>query len=345
MRLPVRRSIGLGTGALVGLAVVLWLHAPGQAHLRAPGPMNPGHADLGCEACHRPAQGTVRQQLQNAARDGLGLAAVPVDMGFPPSPTTSPRAAHVPDDRHPVYRFREPRFAAARAALHPEHCASCHREHAGARATPSSATACSNCHAELVLENDPLDVSHRELVASERWETCLGCHDFHGNHGMRAPTRLDQALPAAAILDYLRSGPSPIQRRSCAPSRRRPSDDQTSNTKSPWRTVLVVAVAAVTLWLYLFVSAPPLLASSSAPAGTLPIADVLAMLERENDAARALWTEEMSSAGPRSGSASTSAGTTRGACRPLPALFLRETARNLERSPMGLSLFLGSPYP
>src|SRR5690606_33040276 len=30
---------------------------------------------------------------------------------------------------------------------------------------------------------------------------------------------------------------------------------------------------------------------------------------------------------------------------PLPALFLRETARNLERTPAGVSLFLGSPYP
>lgn len=210
MRLPVRRSIGLGTGALVGLAVVLWLHAPGQAHLRAPGPMNPGHAELACEACHRPAPGTVRQQLQNAARDGVGLAAAPVDIGYRAVGNDECTSCHVrPDDRHPVYRFREPRFAAARAALHPEHCASCHREHAGERATPAAATACRNCHAELVLENDPLDVSHRELVASERWDSCLGCHDFHGNHGMRAPTRLDQAIPAAAIRDYLRTGPSP----------------------------------------------------------------------------------------------------------------------------------------
>lgn len=117
-------------------------------------------------------------------------------------------------------------------------------------------------------------------------------------------------------------------------------------TKSPWRTVLVVIVTAVTLWLYLFVSAPPLLASSATATATLPIADVLAMLERENDAARALWTEEIVQRGTAVGLTfderwhddEVHAG-------PLPALFLRETARNLERSPMGLSLFLGSPYP
>jgi hypothetical protein len=110
--------------------------------------------------------------------------------------------------------------------------------------------------------------------------------------------------------------------------------------------VLVVAVAAVTLWLYLFVSAPPLLASSANAAGMLPIADVLAMLERENDAARALWTEEIVQRGTAIGLSfderwrddEVHAG-------PLPALFLRETARNLEHSPLGLSLFLGSPYP
>ncbi|MDX2093374.1 MAG: cytochrome c3 family protein [Kofleriaceae bacterium] len=210
MRLPVRRNIGLGTGATAGLAIVLWLHAPGQAHLRAPGPMNPGHAELACDACHRPAPGTLRQQLQNAARDRLGLAAAPVDIGYRAVGNEECMQCHVrPDDRHPVYRFREPRFAAARAELHPEHCASCHREHAGARATASAQTACRTCHAELVVERDPLDVPHRALLAAGRWDSCLGCHDFHGNHGLVAPTRLEQALPASAVRAYLRAGPSP----------------------------------------------------------------------------------------------------------------------------------------
>ncbi|MDX2093375.1 MAG: DUF3365 domain-containing protein [Kofleriaceae bacterium] len=113
-----------------------------------------------------------------------------------------------------------------------------------------------------------------------------------------------------------------------------------------WRFVLAIAGAVVTLWLYLFVSAPPQLASTSASGATLPIGDVLAMLERENDAARALWTEEIVQRGASVGLTfderwrddDVHAG-------PLPALFLRETARNLERTPLGLSLFLGSPYP
>lgn len=210
MRLPLRRRIGLGAGASAGLAVVLWLHAPGQAHLRTPGPMTPGHEALACEACHRPADGSVRQQLQNAARDGLGLAAAAVDVGYRAVGNAECTSCHDrPDDRHPVFRFREPRFAAARAAFHPEECASCHREHAGARVTIDATVGCRTCHAELVLDRDPLDVPHRTLIAEQRWDTCLGCHDFHGNHGLRAPTRLDQAIPAPAIRAYLRGGPSP----------------------------------------------------------------------------------------------------------------------------------------
>ena len=51
MKQPVRRRLAIGTGILVGIAVTLWLHAPGQAHLRAPGRMNTGHETLACDAC------------------------------------------------------------------------------------------------------------------------------------------------------------------------------------------------------------------------------------------------------------------------------------------------------
>lgn len=210
MKQPTRRRLGVGTGVLAGLAITAWLHAPGQAHLRAPGAMNTGHADVACESCHRPAPGSVRQQLQVIARHWLGRETGDVDLGFRAVGNAECQACHDrPDDRHPVYRFLEPRFADARAALHPEQCASCHREHAGVRVTVAEATYCRHCHADLDMEGDPLDVPHRELAQTKRWDTCLGCHDYHGNHGLKTPVRLEAAIPAEAIEGYLRGGSSP----------------------------------------------------------------------------------------------------------------------------------------
>ena len=70
------------------------------------------------------------------------------------------------------------------------------------------------------------------------------------------------------------------------------------------------------------------------------------MLEAENDAAREIWTKGIVKAGKQVGlefsedwrESNVEAG-------PLPALFLRETAKNMERNPLRLSLFLGSDFP
>jgi adenylate cyclase len=117
-------------------------------------------------------------------------------------------------------------------------------------------------------------------------------------------------------------------------------------SRPPWRSALLVSSVTSVAVVYLFVQAPPPLAEPVAAAGTVPIRSVFALLEHENDAARALWTSEIVNAGrPR--------GLTFGehwrepevASGPLPALFLRETARQLEREAPGLRLFLGSEYP
>ena len=73
-------------------------------------------------------------------------------------------------------------------------------------------TACSTCHQDIALKNEPLDVSHRELAAKQQWATCLGCHDFHGNHKRVAQTKLDAAYSVKAITDYLAGGASPYGR-------------------------------------------------------------------------------------------------------------------------------------
>ncbi len=112
-----------------------------------------------------------------------------------------------------------------------------------------------------------------------------------------------------------------------------------------WRSAAVIAAVAAAAIAYLFITAPPPLEAST-PERTVPIHRVFAMLDAENAAARALWTEEIVDRGKAVGlafdehwrDANVDAG-------PLPALFLRETARALERSGLQLGLFLGSRFP
>jgi len=171
--------------------------------------MNTGHESLTCESCHLPARGSLRQQLQGNVRYLFGLGDELVDFGLVDVSNADCLACHErPNDRHPVFRFEEPRFAEARRELAPHQCNSCHREHSGKRVTVE-ADYCSQCHADLAMEKDPLDVSHAELVAAERWSTCLGCHSFHGNHVMQPATVLAKAYPKETVVEYFEGGPSP----------------------------------------------------------------------------------------------------------------------------------------
>jgi hypothetical protein len=110
--------------------------------------------------------------------------------------------------------------------------------------------------------------------------------------------------------------------------------------------VLIIISMTAGICVYLFVTAPPPLAAPPVENATVPTRAVFSMLEAENDAARAMWTEEIVNRGQAVGlqfneswrEPWVEAG-------PLPALFLRETARNLERSSLRLNLFLGSRFP
>lgn len=112
--------------------------------------------------------------------------------------------------------------------------------------------------------------------------------------------------------------------------------------KSFWVTLFSLGC----LGIYLFVSAPPPLEEKKAENASIPVERMLALLNAENHAVRALWTKEIVGAGKKAGlkfdehwrDPDMEAG-------PLPALFLRETAKSLEKNPVRLSLFLGSDYP
>jgi adenylate cyclase len=116
--------------------------------------------------------------------------------------------------------------------------------------------------------------------------------------------------------------------------------------RGSWRWFGIVAAAALALSAYLFVTAPPPLAAPGSTGRTLPIRAVFSILELENEAARAMWTEEIVNHGKAVGLAfQENWRDERVQAGPLPALFLRETAKNLERSSLRLRLFLGSRFP
>ena len=179
---------------------------------------------LDCTGCHRPAPGSVRQQIQAGTRFLLGLRETPVDFGFRAVENGDCQACHErPFDRHPVYRFNEPRFADARKEIAPQRCASCHREHSGRRVTVEP-DYCRHCHGELEMKNDPLDVSHATLVRESRWLSCLGCHDFHGNHVMKSSTRFADAFSALSVERYFEGDVSPYARQLRKPARQKRAD-------------------------------------------------------------------------------------------------------------------------
>lgn len=103
--------------------------------------------------------------------------------------------------------------------------------------------------------------------------------------------------------------------------------------------------ALTCLGIYLFASAPPPLDDSKLKQ-TIPVEQMFILLQAENSAVRSLWTRDIVGDGSKVGlkfderwrDDDIEAG-------PLPALFLRETAKSLEKSPLRLSLFLGSDYP
>ena len=223
-KLAIRRRLGWLLGGLLSLLTMAFLLTPGQEHLRAPGSMNVGHETVGCESCHTPAPGTTRQQLQANVRYLLGHRERPADFGNRDVTNEDCLACHErPFDRHPVFRFNEPRFEQARRNIGAHQCESCHAEHSGAKVTVSQ-TYCSECHSELELDNDPIDVPHAELVAGAQWQTCLGCHDFHGNHERTPPTKLRQIVPKARISEYFAGSPSPYGSRLKAPPRKERQD-------------------------------------------------------------------------------------------------------------------------
>ena len=197
-------------GALVGsIALSTVLAVVDAGRLLSAGPANPGHASVACEDCHVPAPGSMRQQLQANVQHALGSRATPAHYQTAPVSSDSCEDCHLNEaDLHPIYRFEEPRFADARQSLGAERCTGCHVEHSGARVA-HGLELCQDCHDELALPRDPITPTHAALVEAERWPTCMGCHDFHGNHDREVPVDFEQRLSAESVRAYLKQGDNP----------------------------------------------------------------------------------------------------------------------------------------
>jgi len=216
-----RQNLGLAVGVTVGVVSLLWLSIHSNSQLHAPGSMNTGHEKLLCEDCHQKSEGSLRQKLQANVRYWLNDRQAYVPLGHKPVANEHCLECHErPNERHPVFRFFEPRFKKARAEIGAQFCVSCHREHTGVRVS-ADLRFCAVCHQRLDLKNDPLLkasnpqaaeatlTSHLQLVKTKRWQTCLGCHDFHGNHRMKTAASMDQLIKPGEINAYFQGAKSP----------------------------------------------------------------------------------------------------------------------------------------
>ena len=112
------------------------------------------------------------------------------------------------------------------------------------------------------------------------------------------------------------------------------------------KTLAVVVAVAVVFVALIVVNAPPPDDAATAGGPPVPIEVVFSVLEAENDAVRQAWANDIVGAGQERGLRFDKDWHDEGVdAGPLPALFLRETAEGLRRSPVPLYLFLGSDFP
>lgn len=206
-----QRSIwGYSIGAFLGVIGLLLLLSKTHQQWSSPGPMMVGHEKLLCNDCHRPEGGSMRQQIQANVKYWLQQRQHGAYFQFRPVTNTQCLACHErPNEHHPVQRFNEPRFSEVREKLHPELCTACHQEHQGKRVTQQSTEFCQHCHDRFALKHDTLRPSHQTLVDEKRWSSCLGCHDFHGNHEMKLAVEIDHTIAPSAIANYFNGADSP----------------------------------------------------------------------------------------------------------------------------------------
>ncbi len=206
-----RQFFGILIGLVVGASLIAFLTLDPSKEYISLGPMNSGHNNLSCITCHTDARGNLSQQIQSNISYVFGARKQNVDFGTQDvTPENCLQCHDRPNDRHPTHRFLEPRFSEVIKQINTTTCITCHSEHHGKRVTIRPVNYCMNCHTDLVVEKDPLDISHEQLITKEEWFTCIQCHDFHGNHRYKVADRLKDTIPIVKINAYLEGGTDPF---------------------------------------------------------------------------------------------------------------------------------------
>ncbi|MCK6546191.1 cytochrome c3 family protein [Myxococcota bacterium] len=131
-----------------------------RAHL--PGRTTSGHAQIeeACGQCHTPFEGATTSGCNRCHGTELTEA----------------------DDSHPASKFLDPRNAERSKAIDATDCATCHVEHAPARARTGGVTLpkdfCFRCHEDVGTERPSHAGFDRDGCAS------AGCHNFHDNRAL-----------------------------------------------------------------------------------------------------------------------------------------------------------------
>lgn len=202
-----RQVTGIIIGVVLGIFLFLFFPQSSNEEYLSIGPMNTGHEGFTCTTCHSDAEGTLWQQIQSNAQYGIGLRENSVDFGTIDVETKKCLACHDRDnDRHPTHRFLEPKFREAVAKVNTSNCNTCHSEHNGKRVTIKKTNYCMNCHEDLTVKNDPLDIPHTKLIEDKAWGTCLQCHDFHGNHEYKVPSKMKDTISRISLKQYFAGG-------------------------------------------------------------------------------------------------------------------------------------------
>jgi len=201
--------LGYGIGIIISILIILLLSIDSLHSWRVEGEFNVGHENLSCNECHDKATGSIQQQIQSNIQYLISERENVTTFNFEIPDNKDCFACHERDnDRHKVHRFNEPKFKKVRDKIQPQLCVSCHLEHNGVRVT-AELDMCQHCHEKTVIKDDPIEVSHEDLVKSKSWKTCLGCHDFHGNHYNEPPTKLNKMIPSDIIKKYFEGGNDP----------------------------------------------------------------------------------------------------------------------------------------
>jgi len=110
---------------------------------------------------------------------------------------------------------------------------------------------------------------------------------------------------------------------------------------------ILVSLVLVCLSIYLFKTAPETLDDGSNKQGVqLPVSVLFEVIAAENNVVRTIYTKQIVGKSKISGLKYSEDWLDKGVqAGPLPALFLRAVAQELEKNPVPVSLFLGSDFP